>query len=72
MFEEGNRKQKALLEDMKEEAAKKARIHEAAVPDRQKRDQLIVGYLKKAERCSRSFKVTKKERTSPEVVIDVI
>lgn len=72
MLEERNRKKKALIEDMSEEAAKRARIHESTVSDRQKKDQVITAYRSKTGRCNRAFEIMLKVGTSPDVVIEVI
>lgn len=42
---------------MKEEAAKKAGIHETIASENQKKDQLIIEYRDKAERCNRALEV---------------
>lgn len=59
------------MEDMKEEVAKRPRLHETAVPDK-KKDQVIAGYLSRTKRCSRLLDLIQKAWTSPNVVIEVI
>lgn len=59
------------MEDMKEEVAKRPRLHEIAVPDK-KKDQVIAGYLSRTKRCSRALDLIQKAWTSPNVVIEVI
>lgn len=76
MLKKGSRRTETLIEDMKEEAVKKAGIHETIASENQKKDQLIIEYRDKVERCNRAleviYKKKKKAETSPEVVIDVV
>lgn len=68
MLKKGSRRTETLIEDMKEEAAKKAGIHETIASENQKKDQLIIEYRDKVERCNRALEVIyikKKSRDIP-------
>lgn len=66
------KEKKSLIEDMKEEAIERAWIHEVAISNSQKKDQIIARYRSKIKRCSRALEVMQKEWTSPDVTIEVI
>lgn len=59
--------QKAFIEDLKEEAEKRARTHETAIVDIQNKDRIIAGYRSKTETSSGALKVMPKVGTSADV-----
>lgn len=55
-----NEEKKALIENLKEETEKRARIHKAAIKNIQIKDQIIAKYRGKSERCIHALEVMPK------------
>lgn len=72
MLEEGSRRIENLIEDMKEEAAKKGPDPRDSHIRKSKKDQLISGYHSKSERCKRALEMMHKVGTSLNVIVEVI
>lgn len=72
MLEREVEEQKALIDDMKEDVSKKARIHETAVLESHKKDQLISRYGSKVERCKQALEMMQRAGTPPSIIIKVI